>query len=154
MSGFIANGVSTPVEAIQSDGWWPVVKPDDIRSCMRLDGSISAERLRYTLVAAISTVNDELQAWKQVQTLAGHTSLGEVPAESIDGTSRLVHLYLRAIACCAAAEVAERYRSFDATDSANQRADDLSPSIDELRRDMRNAIRDFKGVRRITVELI
>ncbi len=56
--------------------------------------------------------------------------------------------------CCTAAELTERYRSFDASDSANQRADDLTPSIDELRRDQRWAIRDLKGESRVTVELI
>lgn len=154
MSAFVANGTAAPATEIQSDSWWPGIEPDQVRSEMRLDGSITAERLRASLVAAISTVNDALLAWKQVQKLAGYTSLEQVPADQIDGTSRQVLLYRRAVACCAAAEVAERYRSFDATDSANQRADDLSPSIEELRRDQRWAIRDFLGARRVTVELI
>ena len=38
--------------------------------------------------------------------------------------------------------------------SQSQRADDLTPSIDELRRDQRWAIRDLKGESRVTVELI
>jgi len=77
-----------------------------------------------------------------------------VSAVQVDGKSRLVQLYLRIVACATAAEVAERYRSYDTTAAGNQRADDLTPSIDELRRDVRWAIRDFLGTPRMTVELI
>lgn len=154
MSGFIANGASAPVNAIRSDTFWPEVSPDDIRAQMRMDGAIAADRLRACVISAVSVVNDELDSWRAAQEAAGYVALKDVPARAIDQTSRLVLLYRRAIACCATAEVVERYRSYDATDSANQRADDLTPSIDELRRDQRWAIRDFLGVPRVTVELI
>lgn len=154
MSGFIANGTAAADNAITSDPFWPEVSPDQIRSHRRIDGSVTKERLRAVVVDAVSMVNDEFQVWKLSHVAAGYAALTDVPAPTIDGASRLVLLYQRAVACCAAAELAERYRSYDATDSANQRADDLTPSIDELRRDQRWAIRDFLGVRRVTVELI
>ena len=154
MSGFIANGTAPPAPDITNGGFWPVVKPDEIRARMRLDGSIAPDRLRAAVVAAILMVNDDLVLWRAKQEAAGFATLADVPAEKVDGTSRLVLLYQRAIACCTAAELTERYRSYDASDSANQRADDLTPSIDELRRDQRWAIRDLKGESRVTVELI
>ncbi|WP_442965592.1 head completion/stabilization protein [Pseudomonas sp. RIT-PI-r] len=49
------------------------------------------------------------------------------------------------------AEFAARY---DSTNSGNQNAEELTPSIDELRRDQRWAVRDFLGLGRTTVELI
>lgn len=154
MSGFIANGTSQPSAEIANGPFWPAVKPDEIRASMRLDGSIAADRLRAAVVAAVMMVNDDLDHWRTAQTATGYATLAAVPAPVIDGTSRLVLLYQRAIACCAAAELTERYRSYDAADSASQRADDLTPSIDELRRDQRWAIRDLKGDPRLTVELI
>ncbi len=154
MSGFIANGTAPPAPDITNGGFWPVVKPDEIRARMRLDGAIAPDRLRAAVVAAILMVNDDLVLWRAKQEAAGFATLADVPAEKVDGTSRLVLLYQRAIACCTAAELTERYRSYDASDSANQRADDLTPSIDELRRDQRWAIRDLKGESRVTVELI
>ncbi|KAF1719812.1 head completion/stabilization protein [Pseudoxanthomonas wuyuanensis] len=154
MSGFIANGTTAPATDIANGPFWPPVKPDEIRARMRLDGAIAAERLRAAVVAAMMMVNDDLADWRATQHAAGYGTLADVPTEAVDGTSRLVQLYQRAIACCAAAELTERYRSFDASDSANQRADDLTPSIDELRRDQRWAIRDLKGQSRVTVELI
>ncbi|KRA15348.1 head completion/stabilization protein [Lysobacter sp. Root604] len=154
MSGFIANGSASTEAPIENDGFWPPIDPVALRQRIRLDGSIASERLRAAVVNAVITVNDELPEWKAKQLAGGYAALRDVPAPSIDGTSRLVQLYLRAVTCAAAAEVAERYRSYDATAAGNQRADDLSPSIDELRRDMRWAIRDLKATPRMTVELI
>ena len=117
--------------------------------------SVTGEpRLRAAIIAAVLTANDELATWKAQQLAAGHAKLEDVQAPQIDGKSRLVQLYLRVITCATAAEVAERYRSYDTTAIGNQRADDLTPSIDELRRDVRWAIRDFLGTPRMTVELI
>src|SRR5690349_20277870 len=101
---------------------------------MRLDGTVSADRLREALLAAVLGVNDQLADWKAVQVAAGFTTLEDVPAQAVASESRLVRLYRRAVACCAAADIAEQYRSFDATNSGNERADTLAPSIDELRR--------------------
>jgi len=154
MSGFIATGTTPHEVEIDSDGFWPLVSPSAMREAMRLDGSIAPARLREALVAAVSTINDELAAWQGAQRAAGVGTLADVPAPQVDGTSRLVRLYLRAVACCAAADIAEQYRSFDATSSGNERADTLAPSIDELRRNQRWALRDFLGLGRVTVELI
>ena len=92
--------------------------------------------------------------WQAAKVAAGYATLGDVPAQEVDGTSRLVQLYLRAVYCATAVELHERYRSYDATGQGNQRADDLAPTIDEIRRDLRNAISDLLGTRRVTVELI
>jgi len=154
MSGFIAIGTTPTDDTIANDGFWPDVDVQAYRGHMRMDATVAQERLRASLTAAILSVNDELAAWKALQGDAGHATLADVPAPQVNQTSRFMLLYQRAVACCAAAELTERYRSFDATDSANQRADDLTPSIDELRRDQRWAIRDFLGTRRMTVELI
>ncbi|MNL78814.1 Phage head completion protein (GPL) [compost metagenome] len=63
-------------------------------------------------------------------------------------------IYRRAIYCTAAAELSERYRSYDSTNDGNSNADELTPSVDEYRRDARFAIRDLLGVGHCTVELI
>ena len=154
MSGFIANGTAGNEAEITNDGFWPAIDPAALRARIRLDGSVSAERLRAAIIDAVLTANDELAAWKAHQLATGHAKLEDVPATQVDGKSRLVQLYLRIVACATAAEVAERYRSYDTTAAGNQRADDLTPSIDELRRDVRWAIRDFLGTSRMTVELI
>src|SRR5690606_15682376 len=83
----------------------------------------------------------------------GYERLQDVPAAQLQGLSGLVLLSRRAVYCTAGAELAERFRSYDATAAGNQRADDLTPSIDEYRRDARYAIRDLLGIGHTTVEL-
>jgi hypothetical protein len=56
--------------------------------------------------------------------------------------------------CTAGAELAERYRGLDTTGTGQSAADQLTPVIDEYRRDARWAISDILGLTRTTVELI
>lgn len=154
-SAFVANASPSRTEAdVTSDAFWPDIALAEVRSAMRLAGDVTSERLRAAVVAGVIAVNDELAAWQRQQQAAGHAQLAEVPAPRIDGRSRLVQLYLRAVHCAAALEIGERYRSVDATAQGGQRADDMTPTLDELRRDLRHAISDLIGARRVTVELI
>jgi len=154
MSGFTANASRPPAsQDVGSDPFWPTVNMEDLRNTVRIEGSVTNERLRMALVNAVITVNDELAKWKAERS-ASFQTLAEVPAPLIDGTSRQVQLYRRAVYCATSVEVAERFRSYDATAQGNQRAEDLQPTIDELRRDLRWAVSDFLGTRRVTAELI
>ena len=72
----------------------------------------------------------------------------------IDGTSTFVLLYRRAVFTAAKAEVVERYRDIDLTGAGQRKADDIDPSVTELRRDSLHAIRDIRGVTRTTIDLI
>lgn len=154
MSGFIANASPTAAATVENALFWPEVDLDMVRARMRLDGSVTPDRLREATVAAMLYVNDALATWRAGQQAAGYDSLDEVPGAAVGGVPRGVALYLRAVCCAVGAELAERYRSYDATDGANQRADDLTPSITELRRDLAWALSDLQGRPRTTVELI
>jgi hypothetical protein len=153
MSGFVAGGI-TPGGHINTDPFWPSIDLDDVRGTLRLDSSVTPIRLETATIAAAITINREFKTWRETQQAAGYTTLAEVPAEKVKDVSEYIHLYLRAIYAAAGAEVCERYRSYDSTNSGNQKAEELTPSIDELRRDLRWAVRDFLGINRTTVELI
>ncbi len=153
MSGFVAGGTS-PSGHINTDPFWPSIDLEDVRGTLRLDSSVTAIRLETATIAAAITINREFKVWRETQQAAGYATLAEVPADKVKDVSENVHLYLRAIYTATGAEICERYRSFDTTNSGNQNADDLTPSIDELRRDQRWAVRDFLGLGRTTVELI
>lgn len=155
MSGFVANaGTTQQTTEVTSGSFWPAVDLVTLRKELRIDGAVTNERLRAAVVAAVIAVNDELDRWRKGQEAEGHTTLADVPAPVVDGRSRQVALYQRAVACAAAAEVTERYRNYDASGTGDRKADALTPSIDELRRDQRWAIRDFLRVARVTVDLI
>ena len=78
----------------------------------------------------------------------------DVPGDRINDVSVKAHLYRRAIEAGTGAEVCERYRDYSATNSGNAKAEETAPTIDDYRRDLRWAVRDFLGKNRTTVELI
>lgn len=155
MSSFVANASpNKPENDVESGDFWPAVNMTTLRATVRITGDVTTERLRAAVVAAVISVNDELSRWADAHQCKGVASMADIPAPMIDGKSRLTQLYLRAVHCATAVELHERFRSYDATAQGNQRADDLTPTIDELRRDQRYAISDVLGTRRVTVELI
>ena len=139
---------------IANDGFFPDVDPALFRKQLRIRDAVTEERLREALIGAIITVGNDLVTWAAIQRALGHQTLGAVPALEIDGTSRLVLLYRRAVFCTARAEVVERYRDVDTTAKGQAKAEDLDPSIGELRRDAIYAVRDILAVGRTSVELI
>lgn len=152
---FIAVPPAAPVESvIENDGFFPDLDPASARAQMRIDGTVTPERLREALIDAAAAVNDELATWRAAQLTAGHWHLEDVPAATLDGASVLVHRYLRAVRSTAAANLVERHRSYDATADGHQHADRLDTTVDDLRRDAHWAINDLRGQRRTTVELI
>ena len=155
MSAFTANASPAPKFApVTAGAFWPEIDVDALREAIRVPGDVLAARLRNTVVVAVASVTRELAPWQARKEADGYATLGDVPAQQIDGESVLLQRYRRAVQCCTAVELHERYRSYDATAQGNQRADDLTPTIDEMRRDHRNAISDLQGLRRVTVELI
>lgn len=156
MSGFVAGGNGTKAHGghINTDPFWPSIDLEDVRGTLRIDASVTPIRLETATIAAAIGINREFATWRRVKQADGYATLADVPAEEIENKSELVHLYQRAIYAATGAEICERYRSYDSTNSGNQNADELTPSIDELRRDQRWAVRDFLGLCRTTVELI
>lgn len=155
MSGFIANGTTSSASfPITNDGFWPDLDGMNVRSSLRIDSSVSDPRLEVAVVNALIQVNNELASIKSGHVANGFNDIAAVPADLVNGVSKFVHLYRRSIYCTVGAEIAERYRSYDSTAEGNRNADELTPSVDEYRRDARFAIRDLLGVGHCTVELI
>jgi len=154
MSGFVATGSSAQAisTALKNDGFFPDFNLDSVRASLRIDGSVTDARLMPACVSAVIETNADLAPLKEKYQQFSKLEL--VTADQINDESTLIHLYRRAVYCNVGAELAERYRSYDATAAGNQRADDLTPSIDEYRRDARFAIRDLLKLVRVTVELI
>lgn len=160
MTGFscpplLAPAPAAPAETpIANDGWFPDVDLAAARLALRVKENVTAERLRRALIGAMITVGNDLAAWQATHLAAGRASLGAVPSPLIDGRSRLVLLYERAVGAYAKAELVEGYRDVDLTGDGQRKAEEATPAAGELRRDAIHAIRDILGTGRTAVELI
>lgn len=151
----VVPGTPPVTEAvIVNDGWFPNIDPVQLRAEHRIRDSVTPERLRGAIIGAIITVGNQLATWQANQITAAHASLEAVPAPQIDGKSRFVLLYARAIGAYVKAELVEGYRDVDVTTAGQRDVGDLEPSIPELRRDAIHAIRDILGRARMRAELI
>ncbi|WP_321851161.1 head completion/stabilization protein [Pseudomonas paraveronii] len=153
MSAFVASG-TVDSGHINTDPFWPSIDLDGLRATLRIDGSVTPARLETAVIAAAINLNNELSEWRTAQQAAGYATLVEVPGDRIKDVSVKVHLYRRAIEAGTGAEVCERYRDYSATNTGSDKAEALTPNIDDYRRDLRWAVRDFLGRTRTTVELI
>jgi hypothetical protein len=162
MTGFVTDCTpsivpeadDTPEAVVTNDGWFPGIDPASLREEFRIRDSVTPPRLRAAIVGAIITVGNQLVAFKAGHVAAGHANLGAVPSPQIDGKSRLIQLYGRAIGAAVKVELVERYRDTDLTGAGQRQVDELDASIGELRRDAIHAVRDLLGVTRTNVELI
>ena len=154
MSGFVATAPASPAQPLSSGGWYPDIDPTEARAVMRLDGTVTNDRLVECLSNAMSSVEDELDEWQQQQRALGRARLADVPSKAINGVSRLVMLYKRAVVAYAQAELLEKYRELDTTGRGDRRADAMNETAEDYRRNVRYAVRDILGRPRATVELI
>ncbi|MFW2151851.1 head completion/stabilization protein [Acinetobacter gyllenbergii] len=150
MSGLIANGSpSNQDQIISSDDFFPSVSSNKIREVLRLDSSVTNQRLIPAIEAAVIHVNEQLDSL-----ISKAPSLAEITTKTVNGKPTSVVLYFRAIAAAAGAELNEKYRSYDTTSNGSQKAEDLTITVDDFKRDLRFAIRDLKMIRRLSVELL
>ncbi|MGR2709554.1 head completion/stabilization protein [Pseudomonas sp. IB20] len=153
MSAFVASGPVTGGH-INTDPFWPSIDLEQLRATLRIDNSVTPARLETAVIAAAINLNRELGEWRATQQAAGYATLDDVPGDRIKDVSVKAHLYRRAIEAGTGAEVCERYRDYSATNTGNSKAEEVTPTIDDYRRDLRWAVRDFLGLSRTTVELI
>lgn len=154
-SGFIPkNQTSNDEGEIASAPFWPVIKLADVRAIMRTDGTVTTERLRHAVIDAIAAVNSDLSGWAINRQGEGHAELADVPSQTINNESVLVHWYRRAVYSMARANLYERYLDSSATAEAVKDAEPRNLTADDLYRDARFAIRDILGETHTTVELI
>jgi hypothetical protein len=158
---FVANPPAAEIEEppapetpISNDGFFPEIDPAKIRDAARISMSVTPARLREAILGAIMTVEYDLRGFAQASQLAGYSKLADVPAPELDGESVQLIRYRRAVSLYAKAELVERYRDFDTTSTGGNQADELTPSIGELRRDALHAVRDILGKPRTVVDLI
>ena len=154
MTGLIANGNRNNEEVvITSDSFFPGISSKAIREALRFDWSITDQRLIPAIESAIIEVNDQLESLTSKAASIAEISQKTITTKGVEKPITEV-LYFRAVAAAVGAELTEKYRAYDTNNNGGQKADDLTPTIDDYRRDLRFAIRDLKKIRRLNVELV
>ena len=125
---------------VKNSFFWPDVDPLEVRDVMRIEGTITAPRLRRAIKSAIAEVNAELFIFRRDQMADGYHRLADVPAELLDGESVRVSEYQNAVSAMTTALLSEQYRSLDTSATGSRKAEVIESSIDELWRTARNAI--------------
>ncbi len=141
-------------DTISNTFFFPDLSLQEYREDMRVDGTVTPERLRKALRTAIAEVNAELFVYRENQQGAGYTSLADVPAEKIDGISQRVTFYKQAVFSWARATLMEKYRDYDATAEGVKKSDALDEAIGEVWRNAHWAINGVQDRTHMTVELI
>ncbi|MDP3229389.1 MAG: head completion/stabilization protein [Acidovorax sp.] len=144
--------------AVGNDGFWPNIDREKLRADIRLDGTVTAERLHKALLAAMWSVNGELREWKKLQTDEGHATLQAVPADQLDGQSVKVQQYRAAIYAHVQVQLAEAYRDIDTLPQGAGKEPRVMAAIeirvDGFNQQLRWAIADLQDTSRVIAELL
>ncbi|MBF7690836.1 head completion/stabilization protein [Acinetobacter pollinis] len=148
--GFVANGNPTPQhEKISTNAFFPDVSINDIRDIVKIDGSVTDARLKQAIFEEIIDVNRLL-----VSLIQPDTNLIQLSKNKVNEKTDTEILYFSAVSNGVAAKVCEKYRGYDSTNTGNKRADDLTLTIDEYRRNKHWAIQQLLKQNQTTIELI
>ncbi|RYF02230.1 MAG: head completion/stabilization protein [Comamonadaceae bacterium] len=144
--------------AVRNDGFWPDIDREKLRADIRLDGTVTAERLHKALLTAMWSVNGEVREWKRAQLAAGYATMQDVPADQLDGQSVKVQQYHAAIYAHVQAQLAEAYRDIDTLPQGAGKEPRVMAAI-EIRIDgfnqaQRWAIADLQDTSRVIAELL
>lgn len=163
MSGFTINPPNTDPELpappagdiVAFDGWWPGINITAVRDAVRIDTTVTAERLRDAVRLAMLDVADQLASWRAEQEALGHASLQAVPPRlQVDNVSDYVMRFNRAVYSVVAGDVGERQLAQGLSRAGAERAEQLSQDVDVHYRNVTWAVRDFLGQTRARVALV
>jgi hypothetical protein len=130
---------------------FPKVSIKDFRASMKQEETVSSERVRYFLSVAMIDVNREILSLANIR--ARDELALEIAIPDFE-VNRNALLYKQAVYSLAMASIIEKYVSYDATNSGQQKAQELVGLDAKYRRDARWAISDLMLIKRTNVELI
>ena len=152
--GFIANGnlpamPPAELEIVASPEFFPVVSMQAVRDFVRVDESVTDNRLAQLVK------EETLDVMRLLEPLtAKAATLAELSKRHINGEPEMVIWYFSAIANGVGAKVCEKYRNYDSTNKGSDKAAEVSATIDEYRRNKMWALAQMQGRNQTVVELI
>ena len=143
---------------VGNDEFFPTIDCEALRNDIRMDGTVTAARLKLAVVDAMLAINTELQPWRTEQEKAGHATLADVPAPRLGGESAKVHQYRKAIYAHVGASLAEAYRDMDTLPQGAGKEPRVMAAleirVDTFHQQLRWAVADLQGKSRVIAELL
>lgn len=137
------------LRTIESGAFWPPVDLQQLREAVRIDNTVTPERLHFAALEAVAYVNAQCAA---LQAKGG--TLADTDSMQINGQSRARARYFRAVCCYTKAALLEHYADYDAAGKTAARADAKQEQAEQYRRDGHHAVADLLGRARIDCELV
>lgn len=154
-STIAAPSAASPAGSIAGDGFWPDFNLDALRQAIRVDQTVTPERLRDVACSAILDIMVELEDWRAEQRALGHEHLQDVPGRhQVDGRSDYQIRWVQAVQAVVAADLGDRHLGQAARSAGVDRAEEFAIDIDLHRRNVTWAVRAFLGLPRIIAEVI
>jgi len=160
MNGLIAKKTIAPTddtvdindqgEVVKTIAFYPKIKLSSLRWAMRINGTVTTARLKHATTNSVIYVNDLLNRWQREQTV---DALEKIPSPPVNDETKHTFLYRHAVYSYTKAYLIEHYRDIDTTRDGEKHAEALSSQIDDLKRDVQNAVRDLTGEKRMIAEL-
>lgn len=144
-----------PVATIKGDAFWPELDLGHLRNAIRIDQTVTIDRLRDVARGAMLDIMGELEAWRTEQVAAGYATLANVPGRRmVDDLSDYQVRWIQAVHAVVAADLGDRQLGQSARAAGIERAEELAADVDHHRRNVTFAVRDFLGRPRIIAEAI
>lgn len=148
------NPNDTSDQTVTNLAFFPNILVAAFRTAVRLQDTVTDERVVKALTTAMMDVNRELADWKAAQILLGYNTLAEVASQNYGAITELQHYYMNAVYSKAKAELVEFYNDSDTTSEGLRRFIGFLPAGEAYLREAKEAIRNILGDPHMTVELI
>ena len=136
-TSYVPNKPSSISGTIANDGFFPEIDLGHFISVVRLNDTITEERIRYGLAQAILETNDQLEVLKPNNPFIPDN----VPL--IEGVSKQVLLYQKAVYSLTRVTLLQEMRDYDYVDHGD--APDLQAMIDDEQKRHTNALSALLG---------
>ncbi len=154
MSGFSGHTNEDSTTTITNDGWWPDMSVSEFQESYRMPKEYAEKVMVDGLVLAMAWANKQLAAWRAELAEFNYADLVAVPSSELGTDSLLVIYYRRAVFSHAKAYLLTQYPTINRRESANNEARESEETEKKFMEYAQQAIADFTGVGRVTVELI
>ncbi|EAU0218269.1 head completion/stabilization protein [Salmonella enterica subsp. enterica] len=148
-SGKTANYQDRVIKNVE---FWPDINAGEFEERRQIPASIANATVVAALLAAIDSVNRDLDTWADIQCGKGYSTAADVPGPSCDGVNALTESYKKAVFARAKADLMPEFATVGRRET--HPGAESQETADGLRGEAAQVIRQIMGYARATVRLL